>query len=193
MEFTNDTYLAAIFFIPKEAENTDLAIEVLLTKAKATHIKPSPYVKSWWDCQWAGISCEAYLHNEISTHQLLVIQFLQSVFLEGISTEKKHLLLEEDGNLHIALTFRNACEALKPEVAYIATHLYYAEFEWILKNISRIESYDANRIAEEAGLLYMRGIIADCLTDPPPEYAPDTMPVKEGVLVFGGQGSKRWW
>ena len=63
----------------------------------------------------------------------------------------------------------------------------------IVKVADKIEGYDADYIAGEGGLVYLRGIIADCLTDPPPEYAPDTMPVSEGVLVFGGKGSKRWW
>ena len=139
--------------------------------------------------------CQAYSYNELISHQLFVIEFMQSVFLGRgkYSEQENNLPIEKDGNLHLAIAFRDACETLLPEVAYIATHTYYAELEWVLKNVQRIESYNAIEIAQEAGLLYMRGIIADCLVDPPPEDAPDTMPVKEGVLMFNGQGSDRWW
>ena len=195
MEFTNDTYLAAVFFISRQTPEYEESIEVLLQKSQATNIEPSKYVKGWWDCKWAEMNCEAYLHNKLPDYQLLVIQFLQGVFLERgrYSQQEKNLPLEKDGNLKLALAFRDACETLQPEVAYIATHLDRAEFDIIMKVVHKIEVYDANYIAGEGGLIYLRGIIADCLTDPPPEYAPDTMPVKEGVLVFGGQGSKRWW
>ena len=186
-------YLAAIFFIPKETKDTEQPMELLLTKAGATKINP-PKEGDWaWYCQWAGMICDASIRNELELHQLLIIYFSQSDFLEGISLEDNDLPLEKDGNLKLAIAFRDACEALQPEVAYIATHTYDAEFDSIIENAKRIETYDANRIAENAGLLFLNGIIAECLVDPPPEDAPDTMPVKEGVLVFGGQGSKRWW
>ena len=184
-------YLAAVFFIPKESKNASESMESLLKKAGATKIAP-PRKDDWaWYCHWAGMICDALIYNELKSHQLLIIYFSQNQFLDGIPDEDSDLPLEKDGNLHLALAFRDACEALEPEVAYIATHTYYAELEWILKNVQRIESYSAIEIAEEAGLLYMRGIIADCLVAPPPEDTPDTIPVKEGVLIFGGQGSDR--
>ena len=136
---------------------------------------------------------QAYLSYNFKSYLLLIIYFSQSDFLARgkYSEQEDNLPLEKDGNLELALSFKDACETLQPEVAYIATHTYDAEFESIVKNIERIESYNAIEIAEEAGLLYMRGIIADCLVAPPPEDTPDTIPVKEGVLIFGGQGSDR--
>ena len=193
MSLVSDRLLAAAFFIPKENQPQNQSTEVLLEKAGASDIK---YDEGWlWDCQWAGMPCQAYSYNELISHQLFVIEFMQSVFLGRgkYSEQENNLPIEKDGNLHLAIAFRDACETLLPEVAYIATHTYYAELEWVLKNVQRIESYNAIEIAQEAGLLYMRGIIADCLVDPPPEDAPDTMPVKEGVLMFNGQGSDRWW
>ena len=194
MEFFNDKDLAAVFFIPRE-DSRERDIKTLLTEAKATDIKQPLEIDDRWDCQWAGMACEAYLDNEIPSHQLLVIFFLQSVFLGRgkYSEQEDNLPLEKDGNLKLALTFRDACETLQPEVAYIATHLDRAEFDIIMKVVHKIEVYDANYIAGEGGLVYLRGIIGDCLTDPPLEYAPDTMPINEGVLVFGGRRSKRWW
>ena len=193
MSLVSDRLLAAVFFIPKKNQPQNQSIEVLLEKAGATNIK---YDEGWfWDCQWAGMPCQSYTYNELISHQLFIIEFMQSVFLGRgkYSEQEDNLPLEKDGNLELALAFRDACEVLQPEVAYVATHTYYAELEWILKNVQRIESYNAIKIAGEAGLLYMRGILADCLVDPPPEDAPDTMPVKEGVLIFGGRGSDRWW
>ena len=193
MSLVSDRLLAAAFFISKENQPQNQPIEVLLEKVGASKINP-PSENDWaWYCNWAGMNCDAVIHNELSSHQLLIIYFSQSRFLDGIPDENSDLPLEKDGNLHIAIAFRDACETLKPEVAYIATHTYDAELDSIMKNADKIESYNANEIADDAGLLYLRGIIADCLTDPPPEYAPDTMPVSEGVLVFGGRGSKRWW
>ena len=191
MGLVSDRLLAAAFFIPKENQQQNQSIEVLLEKAGATKIIHPP--GEVIECQWAGMACQAYTEDELSSYQLLVIQFMQDTFIAGIPLEDSDLPLEKDDNLHVALAFRGACEALEPEVAYIATHLDTAEFDAIDKVADKIEGYDADYIAGEGGLVYLRGIIADCLTDPPPEYAPDTMPVKEGVLVFGGQGSKRWW
>lgn len=192
MGLVSDRLLAAAFFIPKENQQQNQSIEVLLRKAGAIKInRPAP--ERVMDCKWAGMACQAYTHDELTSYQLLVIEFMQDIFLKGIPLEDSDLLPEEDENLHVALTFKDACEALKPEVAYIATHLDTAEFDAIVKVADKIEGYDADYIAGEAGLVYLRGIIADCLTDPPLEYAPDTMPVSEGVLVFGGRGSKRWW
>ena len=137
--------------------------------------------------------CQAYSYNELISHQLFVIEFMMGTFYEGIPIEDSDLPLEKDGNLQVALAFRNACETLKPEVAYIATRLPYGEFEKIVENVKRIESYDPDSILDISGLIYVRGDIADWLTYPLPLEPQDTLPVKEGLLVFGGTGSKRWW
>ena len=193
MGLVSDRLLAAAFFIPKENRQQNQPIEALLQKAGAINIQRTAPDRMI-ECQWARMACQAYTHNELTSHQLFVIQFMQSVFLGRgkYSEQENNLPLEKDGNLKLVLTFRDACEVLKPEVAYIATHTYDAEFESIVKNIERIESYNAIEIAGDAGLLYMRGIIADCLVDPPPEYMPDKMPVSEGVLIFAGTGNSRW-
>ena len=192
--------LAAVFFIPKENQGKE-GIETVLNKAKATNIKNIQFIPkeegegAWADCRWSDMDGQAYFSYNLSLYYLLIIYFSQSDFLSRgqYSQQDKNLPLEKDGNLKLALTFRDACEALEPEVAYIATHLDTAEFDAIVKVVDKIEGYDADYIAGEGGLVYLRGIIADCLTDPPPEYAPDTMPIDEGILVFGGRGSKRWW
>ena len=184
--------LAAAFFIPKE-NNINQPMELLLKKAGATQISP-PEKDDWaWYCHWAGMICDASIHNELESYQLFVIQFLQSVFHEGISDEDNDLPIEKDGNLHLALAFRDACEALQPEVAYIATRLPYGEFEKIVKNVELIETYDPDKILSNAGLIYLKGIIADWLTYPRPQFPQDSLPVKEGLLVFSGIGRERWW
>lgn len=184
-------YLAAAFFIPKE--DTEQSMELLLKKAGAIKVHP-PKKGDWaWYCQWAGMICDAAIHNQLPLHQLLIIYFSQSRFLKGIPDEDGDLPLEKDGNLQLALTFKNACETLQPEVAYIATHTYNAEFDSIINNAERIETYDADRIAADAGLLFLDGIIADCLTYPLAHSPQDALPVKSGLLVFSGKGSDRWW
>ena len=84
---------------------------------------------------------------------------MQDTFIAGIPLENSDFPLKKDNNLHVALAFRDACEALEPEVAYIATHLHYAEFEWILKTIDKIETYDADDIVDEAGGAGNSGLI----------------------------------
>ena len=188
----NTDYFAAIFFIPKENKEQNQPIEVLLEKAGATNInRPAP--DRLIDCYWAEMSCKAYTEDELESHQLLVIKFFDSFFYKGqpISSEKE-IPLEEDGNLKLALTFRDACETLSPEVAYIVTHLQYAEFDWILKTMEKIEAYDPDDISDEAALVYFRGILADWLTYPRPLRPQESLPVKEGLLLFHGTGTFRW-
>lgn len=201
MDFFNKRELAAAFFIPKEKNNYE-DIKFMLTKTKATNItniKLLPEKEGngmWADCLWAGMSGHAFLDKNISSYQLFIIYFSQRDFLRRgeYSQQDKNLPLEKDGNLELALTFRDACEALEPEVAYIATHTYYAEFDWILKTIDKIETYDADDIADEAGLVYFNNeILIDLITERPPGEERDTLPVNKGKLLFGGRGSKRWW
>ena len=192
MGLVSDKLIAAVFFLPKNQPQNQ-PIEVLLEKAGASDIK---YDEGWlWDCQWAGMTCDAYAYNELASYQLLVIRFMFGIFAEKgkYSHQENNLPLEKDGNLQLALAFRDACETLKPEVAYITTRLPYGEFEKIVENVESIETYDPDSILDNAGLIYVKGIIADWLTYPQPLEPQDTLPVKEGLLVFSGTGRERWW
>ena len=80
MGLVSDRLLAAAFFIPKENQQQNQSIEVLLQNAGATNInRPLNRVI---DCQWAGMACQAYTEDELPSYQLLVIQFMQGTFLE---------------------------------------------------------------------------------------------------------------
>ncbi|MEO0970517.1 MAG: pentapeptide repeat-containing protein [Cyanobacteria bacterium J06639_18] len=57
----------------------------------------------------------------------------------------------------------------------------------------KIQSLDADFIADEGGLTYLSGLIADILTPLPPEYERDSLPVKNGKLVFSSRGHSRWF
>lgn len=63
------------------------------------------------ECQWAKMACQVYTHNELISHQLFVIQFLQSVFLERgkYSQQEDNLPLEKDGKtlLNLLLSKKN--------------------------------------------------------------------------------------
>ena len=191
--------LAAAFFIPKEEREKE-DIKTMLGKAKATDIKNIQSVPKgkgiWADCRWVDMDGQAYLTDSLPSHILLIIYFSQRDFLRRgeYSQQDKNLPLEKDGNLELALTFRDACEALEPEVAYIATNPIFAEFKWILKTVDKIETYDSDAIADDAGLVYFNNeILIDLITERPPGEERDTLPVKKGRLLFDYQGNERWW
>ena len=195
-------YLGAVFFIPQKEKSFSLV--TLLKKAQATDIETpetdienesnnaSEYLKALY-CNWGPfIDCRGYC-EKLDSYLLLVIWFSQSQFLRNLPLEDLDLPVEEDPNLELALTFRDACEEILPEVAYIITHLDRAEWEKIIKIQDKIQSLDADFIADEGGLTYLSGLIADILTPLPPEYERDSLPVKNGKLVFSSRGHSRWF
>ncbi|KST65685.1 hypothetical protein [Mastigocoleus testarum] len=194
-------YLAAVFFISQE-EN--ISLETLLEKVQATDIgnphsdvenessNSSESLKALY-CNWSYFTgCIAWL-KKLDYYLLLVIWFSQSQFLRKLPLEDLDLPVEEDPNLELALTFRDACEEILPEVAYIITHLDRAEWEEIVKIENKIQGLYADFIANQGGLTYLSGLIADVLTPRPQEYERDNLPVKNGKLVFSSRGSYRWF
>ena len=188
-------YLAAVFFIPHKEENTSL--EALLKKARAFNIEKElnnlSLTKKWLYCQWGGFTdCRAYI-EKLDSYLLLIIWFSQSQFFKKIPVKNSELSLEKDPNLKLAITFRDACEEILPEVAYVITHLDRAELDKIIKIKNKIEEFDADFIADEGGLTYLSELIAELLTPLPPEYERDSLPVKKGKLVFSSRGNSRWF
>ncbi len=152
-------------------------------------------------CQWAGlIDCLAFLH-ERSYHQLLIIRFSQSQFLSLLPPEadlppgEDHFVgLEVDPSLSVALTFKQACEALLPEVAFIATHIYDCEYNWVLEREWMVLAKDATALADEGfGLLYLNEEISQNWMNHPQRDDRDSLPVASGRLVFAGRGVMRWF
>jgi hypothetical protein len=185
--------LAGVFFIPR---GRDLSIEELLRKAGAEDIS-APSVSSdpsgLLDCKWAGMYCKASL-DSLSKHQVLQIYFWQSSFLALLNEESADIPLERDGALPLALSFRDACEALSPEVAFLVTHQWQANRDVVLSREWKVLTKDANELANERfGLLYLDEDIGQYWTYIPRLDNRDSLPVSKGLLVFAGQGSSRWY
>ena len=181
--------LAAAFFLPRGER--DLTLEELLRAAGVTPSaagRPTPdYDPSGLiDCLWAGLTCRAGVFN-LEYHQLFVIYFWQSSFLEMLGGPS-------DADSLVA-AFRDACEALAPEVAFIVTHLDQADIDWILDREAAVLSKDANLLAgERVGLLYLNEEVSSYWTPNPVRDDRDSVPVASGRMVFAGRGDfSRWF
>jgi hypothetical protein len=187
--------LAAVFFISRSQPL--IPFELLLERAKATGIvlrkERSISINDSAICQWAGlIDCQACLH-ERPHYRILEIKFWQSQFLELRRSGIHSISLEVDPALEVATTFKHACENLLPEVAFIVTHTYEAESEWILKKEQLVLEMNATALADERfGLLYLNEQIGQLWIDNPLRDNRDNLPIDHGRLVFAGRGNSRW-
>ncbi|MCP2728754.1 hypothetical protein [Limnofasciculus baicalensis] len=104
------------------------------------------------------------------------------------------LPITSDPTLPIALVFKQACENLLPEAAFIATHIYDSELDWILDREWMILAKDATALADERfGLLYLNEEISQYWIHHPQRDERDNLPVASGKLVFAGRDDLRWF
>jgi hypothetical protein len=191
---TEPKLLAALFFIPRQSEK--LSIKPLLQTAAATDISLISVIPSdrsgLVDCTWAGMACKAYL-DQLSYHHLLQIYFWQSQFLE-LLPEEEVVPLNQDPSFSLAQAFKSACEALDPDVAFIATHLDQAQRDFILEQEWIVLAQEANRLADTRfGLLYLNGEVSQYWTSHPLRDDRDSLPISSGKLVFANRGASRWF
>jgi hypothetical protein len=146
---------------------------------------------------WGGIeSARAHLHH-LSMHDCLVIDFLQTSFLDLLPPREGHeeLSLEEDGALPVALAFRDACERLRPEAAVLATHPDELEDpQWLHACYSAVLGMDPNSLDScGAAITYVFPDMVDEWV--PDRFGPpqrDSLPVTNGRLLFRDTGWSRW-
>lgn len=178
--------LAAVFFIPRTSG--DMPLERLLHIAGASEVGLTAVIcdsSGLVDCLWAGLYCKGFADN-LPQHQVLQIYFWQSSFLE--------LAAQKDNAYPLALAFRDACEALSPDVAFIVTHLDQAQHEWILTKEALVLNKDANALADERlGLLYFNKEIIQHWSHSSLWTDREDVPVNSGRLVFSGLSSTRWF
>lgn len=195
----SDRRTGAFFFLLRQEPMPSL--DDLATAAGMTRLDPRPLPTDrsldvrYGD--WGGIeSARAHLHH-LSMHDCLVIDFLQSSFLDLLPPREGHesLPLEEDGALPVALAFRDACERLHPEAAVLATHPHMLQSpDWLHACYSAVLGMDPNLLdSYGAGLVYVG---SDMLDEWAPEnYGPpqrDSLPVTNGRLLFRATGWSRW-
>jgi hypothetical protein len=179
-----DKLLAAAFYLPPGRPVGSLA--TLLASAGADDIgAASPGDRSGLRrCRWAGMTCRAYL-STASAAPVLVIYFPQASFLE---------LLGRSGADDLLASFEHACEALQPDAALIVTHQDQAELTRLEHLGGGVAEADAPSLAAgHFGLLYVSDKLADYQTGPWIGTNREVIPTVSGRLIFGGEGTNRWW
>jgi len=144
------------------------------------------------------------LLDRLQHHDCLQIYFSMNHFLD-LRPEKagnENLPLEQDPSLPMAYTFRDACERLQPEVAFVDTYAHYGDETWenkqgnrawILDHYSMVLESNANELADERfGLLYLNDYMSQLWDSNRLRDDRDAIPVSSGCLVFARRGWARW-
>lgn len=161
-------YFGAFFYLSATsgAEKENKILASLLRRAGVEHFAekkapliylphlPDQQILEAAQCRWADLHCEVEL-VQLEVYQLLTLYFLRGSFYDLLGPEQDSL----DGLHKIAFPFRDSCEGLEPEFAYVTFHEYFAAPEtytqlekWIVK--PSIENADA--LADEhLGLCYI--------------------------------------
>jgi hypothetical protein len=176
--------LAAAFYVPQAhapADDSELIA--------ATGLSTFPNAPDG-SGRWAGMTCWPSVER-LPYHALLILRFWASDLL-ALLDEDRDGTVESDGAYRIALAFRNACEALHPDIAFVVTHPHQAEREWILGREWMVLARDLDALVDEQlGLLY----IAETFSSPEPSQIEDRdqLPCRTGLLLFAGRGPNRWF
>lgn len=182
---TTDDRLAAVFFIPRRGEGRKVG-ELLEAAGAANLDFPTPDDPTQLvGCFWASEPADGYL-DDLADHQVLQIYFSElgaiKLVLEGRDDE-------------LAFAFRDACEALRPDLAFITSSNFQAEASYFLPLEQFVVEWDPNPIDFKGmALLYLSEEMAVCWTLPLlQDWERERLAVSSGVLVFREKGDQRWW
>jgi len=179
--------LAAVFFIPHQ--RTKASLMELLEKADATQISPATDNTQMVDCVWAGWNCKGYA-EDLSDYRVLYIYFWQSDFLANLGDNIKPI--EQDGLYKLVKTFESTCTKLVPEVAFIITHLWQANIDFVRNRERMIRTKDTEGLLSEYfGALYIEDEICKFITRDLQNR--DTLKTNSGVIIFAGKDDSRWF
>jgi hypothetical protein len=196
----SDRRNGAFFFLLRQEPMPSL--DELATAAGVTSLSRWPWLEDDEEDMrlgcWGGVLSVEVRVRHLSMHDCLAIDFLQTSFLNLLTPDKGNeaLPLEEDGALPVALAFRDACERLRPEAAVLATHPdEIQDPQWLHACYSAVLGMDTNLLdSYGAGLVYIGPDMPDEWV--PENYGPpqrDSLPVREGRLLFRGTGWGRWF
>ncbi|MEH2064496.1 MAG: hypothetical protein V7K50_19915 [Nostoc sp.] len=205
--------LVAAFFIEHGSNN--FSLEQLLTLAEMKNLQylsedeklglgiHDPSLEVIYG-EWGAFEDAWARLDRIEYHNCLQIYFSMNHFLDLIPElpDDQNLPLKEDPLLPLAYTFRNACEKLQAEVAFVDTHAHYGDEAWENKQGNRdwiinyywmlLES-NVNALADERfGLLYLNEYMNQLWDSNPVRDDRDIIPLSQGRLAFAGRGSARW-
>jgi hypothetical protein len=156
----SDRRLAAAFYLPAPAGDTEESLPDLLALAGAEDIAPAPVDEhsGLRYCRWAGLTGQGYLEQG-PQQRLLVIFFQQSAYLETVP--------QGGGGPSgpVLDAFLRACRGLSPLVALLTAHPDQADVDVLRRIGGTVGEADAPRLeASRFGALYLSDRIASYQT-----------------------------
>jgi len=154
--------------------------------------------------EWAAFGDAWARLDRLEYHSCLQIYFSMNHFLDLIPElpDDQNLPLEEDPLLPLAYTFRDACEKLPAEVAFVDTHAHYGDEswenkqgnrDWIINHYWMLLESNVNALADERfGLLYLNEYMNQLWDSNSLRGDRDIIPLSQGRLAFAGRGAARW-
>src|SRR5262249_54440442 len=126
-------HLVAVFYLPKKS--AEIKIREVLEAIDASSIaESSNFPGTQATCWWTNMSCLSYL-TSLQFHHALEMWFPHSDFMRFRDFTKTQNVLNsltpQKNAENLAISFRNACEVLLPDVAFIITHPWQASREVI--------------------------------------------------------------
>lgn len=141
------------------------------------------------DCRWSGMRCIAR-RRESAGAELLELQFWQSEVLQQLTLGG--VSLEEDPLLPMAHSFRDACERLAVDAAFIRVRLSHREPALLETFVRDVAVADINALCDE---LHAALFVADGLGDFPFErlVERECLDTPSGMILFAGRDEGRWY
>jgi hypothetical protein len=181
--------LWAVFYLRDENVGTSYDPLELAKAAGARECKLGSEAHPSVSCVWDSLRCEVLLIKGIVL-RIMVISFWQSDFLRMITDDEG---LGSSENL-LTAEFRNACEALRPIVAFLAVHLDQATYEYVIDRELWVLNKEANRfVSEGLGLLYFSPDVDELATPSKLQQDREYVTIANGRLMFAGSGKSRWF
>jgi hypothetical protein len=182
--------MAAIFYVPREEGDEVPPLQDLATRAGVTELAPAADEGEGevWYGRW-GVMESVRVHQEVLlAHVCLHIDPHLNDLLDRMPQGDR-----ADDSMSIAEAFRDACEALRPEAAVFYTRPDEVEPAYIAAQYPAVLAMDGNLLdVSNPKLLYLNPQLTETLAE---AYRRDrdTVPTREGLILFRGQREHRWW
>lgn len=177
----------AAFYLPmSEVEPQAWAMEQVATLGVRVH--PDPYGDLL--TEWGGRVCAVEVVEE-APYRVLALLFDQYRLAASLRDNSPDV--RADGAIGLATAFREACLALRPEVAFVASQQLHDPPAELRAYADDVKHHDMLSLTGSGlGLVYLRDP-APSLDDALAVRPRDELPVAQGRLVFAGKGPNRWW
>jgi hypothetical protein len=181
----SDDRLGAAFFLPPSGEP---AADWLRTVVARAGVEVAP--DGGRPHEWGGLWVEPRA-LDLDHHRVLLLTFLPSQYHDRRVEEAAEL--ERDGNLPLALAFRDACRELRPPVAFVVVLPWSDLDAYVAGQEQLVDAGDVDDLSWEGfGLLYLGEPLAAALRQEHLRGARDELPAEGGRLLFARSGAGRW-